>query len=315
LAAFPDRVARQRQPGANRYLGIDGFEFILHQHDGLRGAQWLVVAEHDGARQGARIRLAAAIAESDVLALCAQRIQHSEELRWDDTTQRLSAKRIQRLGAITLGEQVVAIDDERANVIWLRELRARGCAWLQWSAPVLAWLERMRWVQQRNAAWPDFSEAHLLSTLEEWLLPYLSGVRNKDSLCALDFAVILRARLDYAQQQQLALLAPERLLLPSGATHSIEYRHDGPPRLAARLTEFYGLDQHPSVAGEALLLELLSPAYRPVQVTQDLPRFWRSSYAEVRKDMKGRYPKHFWPEQPWSAPATTTTKKRMPAPP
>jgi ATP-dependent helicase HrpB len=315
LAAFPDRVARQRQAGSNRYLGIDGFEFILNQNDALRSARWLVIAEHDGARQGARIQLAAAIGEADVLLFLERRVQQSEELLWDDATQRLSAKRLRRLGAITLDEQNVPIDDERASTIWLHELRTRGCVWLQWSEAVTGWLARVRWAQRSSAAWPDFSEPHLLATLETWLLPYLNGVRRKESLCALDFVAILRAGLDYAQQQQLAQLAPERLQLPSGASHPIDYREDGPPRLAARLTEFYGLNQHPSIGGEPLLLELLSPAYRPVQVTQDLPGFWRSSYPEVRKEMKGRYPKHFWPEQPWSAPATTTIKKRMPSAP
>jgi ATP-dependent helicase HrpB len=315
LAAFPDRVARQRQTGSNRYLGIDGFEFILDQNDALCSARWLVIAEHDGARQGAHIRLAAALDETEVHTLLARRVLDSEELRWDEASQRLSAKRLRRLGAITLDEQMLPIDDERANIIWLRELRARGCAWLQWSEAVETWLARVRWLQRKTGTGPDFSEAELLATLEAWLLPYLSGIRRKESLCALDFVAILRAQLDYAQQQQLAQLAPERLQLPSGATHPIDYRGDGPPRLAARLTEFYGLNLHPTIAGEALLLELLSPAYRPVQMTQDLPGFWRSSYPEVRKEMKGRYPKHFWPEQPWSAPATTTTKKRMPIAP
>ncbi len=312
LAAFPDRVAKQRKLGGNRYLGIDGFELVLKQTDALCNAPWLVIAEHNGDRQGAQIRLAATVAETEVLALFEQRVQQREELRWDETTQRLSAKRLRSLGAITLDEQVLPIDDERANAIWLDEVRKRGCAWLQWSATADAWLLRARWVQQRVTDWPDFSEAHLRATLEEWLLPYLSGVRRREHLSALDFVAIWRVRLDYAQQQQLAQVAPERLQLPSGAAHSIEYRADGPPRLAARLTEFYGLNQHPCIAGEPLLLELLSPAHRPVQMTQDLPGFWRSSYPEVRKEMKGRYPRHFWPEQPWSAPATATTKKRMP---
>jgi ATP-dependent helicase HrpB len=315
LSAFPDRVARQRANGGGRYLGIDGFELVLDSNDALAGQQWLVIAEHDGDRQGARIRLAAAIAEEDVIAGLAARIESGEQLAWDETTQRLSAKRWRRLGALVLDEQLIAIDDERAAAIWLDELRARGCAWLRWPEAVEALLGRVRWAQRKADSWPDFSEAGLLADLEQWLLPYLAGIRRLDDLRALDFAALLRARLDYAQQQQLTRLAPERLQLPSGAFHDIEYRADGAPKLAARLTEFYGLNQHPSIGGEALLLELLSPAYRPVQLTQDLPGFWRSSYPEVRKEMKGRYPKHFWPEQPWSAPATLTIKKRMPSAP
>jgi ATP-dependent helicase HrpB len=169
----------------------------------------------------------------------------------------------------------------------------------------------VRWAARSARDWPDFSAPSLLASLEDWLLPYLRGVRRLEQLRALDFGALLRARLDYAQQQELARLAPERLLLPSGATHAIEYRVGEPPRLAARLTEFYGLDRHPVIGGEPVLLELLSPAHRPVQLTQDIVGFWRGSYPEVRKEMKGRYPKHFWPEEPWAAPATTVTKKRM----
>jgi len=315
LSAFPDRIARQRQGGGERYLGIDGFELVLARDDALARQRWLVIAEHDGNRQGARIELAAAISEQDVIEGLQARIQHTEELAWDEASQRLSAKRMRRLGAIVLDEQLVGVDDERAAATWLCELRKRGCGWLRWSDRVEALLGRMRWARSKAAAWPDFSECGLLATLEDWLLPYLPGIRRLDDLRALDFIAILRARLDYAQQQQLAQLAPERWLLPSGVQHDIQYRADASPKLAARLTEFYGLDRHPSIGGEALLLELLSPAYRPVQLTTDLPGFWRSSYGEVRKEMKGRYPKHFWPEQPWSAPATLTTKKRMPSAP
>jgi ATP-dependent helicase HrpB len=311
LSAFPDRVALRRPGGNGRYLGMDGFELLLDSRDPLARESWLVVAEHNGARQGARITLAAGVTDGQVLAAWADRIEERELLEWDEAAQRLMAKKLRRLGALVLGEQSLAIDDERANAIWLRELRARGCVWLNWSEPVRQWLERVRWAARAARDWPDFSEAGLLAALEDWLLPYLQGVRRLEQLRALDFGALLRARLDYARQQELARLAPERLQLPSGAAHVIEYRIGEPPRLAARLTEFYGLDRHPIVAGEPLLLELLSPAHRPVQLTQDIVGFWRGSYPDVRKEMKGRYPKHFWPEEPWAAPATTVTKKRM----
>lgn len=311
LAAFPDRVARRRPGEDGRYLGIDGFELVLDRRDPLARSPWLVVAEHDGARQGARIVLAAAVDEAAVLAQLAARIEENDVLAWDESAQRLAAKRLRRLGALPLGELQLPLDDARANAIWLRELRARGLGWLNWPEATTALLERVRWARREASDWPDFSEAALLDSLEDWLLPYMQGIRRLDELRGLDFAALLRARLDYAQQQRLAQLAPERLQLPSGAAHVIEYRAGEPPKLAARLTEFYGLDRHPSIGGEPLLLELLSPAYRPVQLTRDIVGFWRGSYPEVRKEMKGRYPKHFWPEEPWSAPATTVTKKRM----
>jgi len=175
------------------------------------------------------------------------------------------------------------------------------------------WLARVRWLRLQRDDWPDFAEPALLAELEEWLLPYLAGVRKLVDLRALDIDNLLRARLDYAQQQALAQLAPERFVLPSGVAHRIEYRDNAPPKLAARLTEFYGLDQHPQLHGAPLLLELLAPSHRPLQLTQDLPGFWRNAYREVRKEMKGRYPKHFWPDEPWSAPATAKTKKHMPS--
>ena len=147
--------------------------------------------------------------------------------------------------------------------------------------------------------------------LEDWLLPHLAGVRKLSDLRMLDFGAMLRARLTFAQQQRLEKEAPAHFVLPTGTRQPLEYRADGAPKLAARLTEFYGLDTHPQLAGEPLLLELLSPSRQPLQLTRDLPNFWRNAYAEVRKEMKGRYPKHFWPEQPWSAPPTATTKKHM----
>ena len=311
LAAFPDRLARRRQAGSQRYLCVDGFEVLLAEHDALGQSEWLVVAEHDGDRRGARIRLAAGIAESDIEPLLAAHAEIVDNVRWDDTRGALVAQRQRRFGALVLEERPLPVDDEHAVNFWLQQIRERGLAWLAWSDSVESWLGRARWLTQRASGWPDFSESALLNDLEQWLAPYLAGIRKLGELRALDFAAMLRARLEYAQQQQMNQLAPETFELPSGIKHRIEYSADAPPRVAARLTEFYGLDEHPKVSDEPLLLELLSPAHRPLQVTQDLPGFWRSAYVEVRKEMKGRYPKHFWPEQPWAAPATAKTKKHM----
>lgn len=312
LAAFPDRLARRREQGSGRYLCVDGFEVVVAEGDPLRAQEWLVVAEHDGNRQGGRVRLAAAVAAAEVARSAA--IETVEVAAWDEARELLGARRQRRLGAIVLDDAALALDDERAGRLWLQLLRERGLDWLQWSESTRQWLARARWVRNRLPAWPDFSEAALLAELEQWLAPYLERTRRLADLRALDFLSLLRNRLDYAQQRQLAESAPERFLLPSGNTHALAYGDDAAPKLAARLTEFYGMDEHPHIGGEPLLLELLSPARRPVQLTRDLPGFWRSSYPEVRKEMRGSYPKHFWPEQPWSAPATATTKKRMQSP-
>ena len=311
LAAYPDRLARRRQADSRRYLCVDGFEVLLAEHDALGQSEWLVVAEHDGDRRGARIRLAASIGEREIEPLLAAHADAVDSVRWDDTRGALLAQRQRRFGALVLEERPLPVDDAHAVKFWPQQIRERGLAWLAWSDAVDSWLGRARWLRHRVVNWPDFSESALLSDLEQWLAPYLTGIRKLSELRALDFAAMLRARLEYAQQQQMNQLAPEVFELPSGINHRIEYSAGAPPRLAARLTEFYGLDQHPRIGGEPLLLELVSPAHRPLQVTQDLPGFWRGAYVEVRKEMKGRYPKHFWPEQPWAAPATAKTKKHM----
>jgi ATP-dependent helicase HrpB len=311
LAAYPDRLARRRQAGSPRYVCVDGFEVLLAEHDALARHEWLVVAEHDGDRRGARIRLAAGVAESDIEQVLATHTESVDSVRWDDARGALVAQRERRLGALLLDERPLPVDAGHAAAFWQQQVRERGLGWLNWSAAIESWLGRARWLSSRVGGWPDFSEPALLADLPQWFAPYLAGVRKLSELRALDFAAMLRARLDYSQQQQLQQHAPEQFELPSGLNHRIEYSADAPPRLAARLTEFYGLDTHPQISGERLLLELRAPNQRPLQLTQDLPAFWRNAYDEVRKEMKGRYPKHFWPEQPWAAPATAKTKKHM----
>lgn len=320
LAAFPDRLARQREAGSPRYLTIEGFEVQLDVHDALRQSPWLIVAEHDGARSGARMRLAMAIAVSDVEAAVADRIEIRDDVFLDEA-RGVVARRRRSVGAILLDEQQIAANDEHAVRLWCEQLQQRGLAWLQLPKAASAWLARVRWLdaflraQEKNDL-PDFSDAGLLADLDSWFVPYVEKVRRLTQLRSIDWLGALQSRLDYPQRQLLDQLAPARFELPSGHSHAIDYNAESAPRLAARVQEFYGLNRHPAIADEKqpLLVELLSPAHRPVQLTQDLPAFWRSSYAEVRKDMKGRYPKHFWPEEPWSAPATTVTKNRMSEP-
>ncbi|HET8710335.1 MAG TPA: ATP-dependent helicase HrpB [Spongiibacteraceae bacterium] len=311
LAAFPDRVARRRSGDVARYLCVDGTEVVLDESDPLRAHEWIVIAEHDGNRAGARIRLAAAVDYRSVEQTLADQIADSDSAAWNEGKSVLVARRLRKLGAIVLDEKLLALGDESAGLLWLQLLREKGLEWLQLPDAAMQWLQRARWLRTRASQWPDFSDAILLAELEDWLLPYLNAVRKLSDLRALDFGAMLRARLSYVQQQELEKAAPTHYVLPTGNRHPLAYREGEPPKLAARLTEFYGLDTHPQIAGEPLLLELLSPAYRPLQMTSDLPNFWRSAYPEVRKEMKGRYPKHFWPEQPWSAIATATTKKNM----
>ncbi len=310
LPAFPDRVARRRPGGSGRYLVVDGFEVVIDATDPLAASEWLVVAEHDGDRRGARVRLAAAVAFTEVEAQLASLIESRDEVVWEG--ERLAGRRVRRLGAIELAVAVQPVGESESAAFWLAQLRERGLGWLQWSDGVDEWLGRVRWLHGQSGEWPDLSETALLARLEAWLLPWLAGVRRLDQLRALDFRSLLLGLLDYPLQQRLEREAPARLQLPSGCTHAVRYQPGEPPRLAARVQEFYGLDTHPLVGrGEPLLLELLSPAQRPVQLTRDLPGFWRSSYSEVKKEMRGRYPRHFWPDDPWQAQATTRTKRGM----
>jgi ATP-dependent helicase HrpB len=312
LAAFPDRVARRRGERGGRYLAVDGFELIVDATDPLAAADWLVVAEHDGARQGARVRLAAAVAGSRVEAALAGRIETVIESGWDEQRQALGARRVRRLGAIELAAVTVALDESELANQWLALVRRHGLGWLQLSDAAEQWLARVRWAAAQGGDWPDLSDTALLARLDEWLAPWLGGVRRLDQLRGLNLLAALQSLLDHAARQRLEREVPARMQLPSGQQHTIHYRSDGPPLLSARLQEFYGLDRHPTAAGVPLLLELLSPAHRPLQLTADLPGFWRGSYQQVKKEMRGRYPKHLWADEPWNAVATTRTRRHTP---
>ncbi len=317
LAAYPDRLARRREEGSSRYLTRDGFEVVLDNADPLRRERWLVITDHDGDRRGARVRLAAAVADPDIDAILGAQIEIQEMLTFDEARQAIAARRVRRLGPIVLDETPIGVTAAAAASLWLELLQARGLEWLQWSPAVLGWLARVRFAKPAHPDWPDFADAALLAQLPSWLAPHLGEMRRLEQLRGLNWLELLQQRLDYRQAQALARYAPAQFTLPSKLAHAIDYAVEGPPRLAARMQEFFGLNEHPRVGqgSQPLLLELLSPAQRPVQVTQDLPGFWRGSYPEVRRDLRGRYPKHFWPEEPWAAPATAVIKKRMPAQP
>lgn len=312
MYAFPDRLARRRSGSAGRFLTMDGFEVVIDERDPLAQCEWLVAAEHDGRPQSARVRLGAAVRTSAIAVFVETRATIETSCFWDEARELISARQAHRLGAIVLGEQQRTPTEAETLALWREQIMAHGFDWLRWSDATEQWLERARWLGRRTseAQWLAFAPDRLAATLDEWLLPWLSGCRHLDQLRGLDFLGLLRARVSFGDQQRLEREAPPIWRLPSGRTHPVRY--DGPgARLAARLTEFYGLDEQPLLAGEPLLLELLSPAGRPLQITADLPGFWRGAYSEVRKEMKGRYPKHFWPERPWDAPATATTKRHM----
>ncbi|WP_019592468.1 ATP-dependent helicase HrpB [Thioalkalivibrio sp. ALRh] len=312
--AWPERIARRRGEAAGRFVMGNGRGAWLPERERLAHADYLVAVDCTDADREARIRCAVAL---DLAALEqeAPELFHREtRCDWVEDGARLENARIRRIGTLVVERQMVALDDPAATVPrWCERLRREGLALMPWDDAATQFRARIQLLHETmpGAGFPDLRDDALLMTLEDWLGPYLAGITRRRDLERLDLAAILRARLDWGHQQQLEREAPARIEVPSGSAHRIDYTQD-PPVLAVKLQELFGLGETPRVAGGrvALVLHLLSPARRPVQVTQDLASFWENGYPEVRRELKGRYPKHPWPEDPWNAPATRHTKRR-----
>jgi ATP-dependent helicase HrpB len=311
--AFPDRVARQRSGSGDRYLLRSGVGAVLAEGSSLTGAPFLAIAELDGQRPHARVLLAAPLERSDLDRLFGDQIEREESVRWNVTGGSIDVVRRERLGAITLRETTVEPADESvvAEVVLL-ELTRMGSLALEWSADAQRMRERLAFLHANFSDWPDVSDDALARSAREWLLPHLIGVRRRSQIEALDLSSLLLSRVSWQQRARLDLLAPTHIEVPSGSRIRIDYGDPRVPILAVRLQEMFGLESTPSVGGGAipLTLHLLSPAHRPVQVTRDLAGFWRNSYFEVRRELRGRYPRHEWPEDPISAAPTKRAKRR-----
>jgi ATP-dependent helicase HrpB len=320
--AFPERIARRRpeqnaavRSGEAVYLCVDGGEARLPQHDPLARSEWLAIAHWDPGAQR-RIRLAAALEAGSLMRDQQQRITQHDEVHWDARSEAVVAERQRRLGAIVLDSKPLregAGDLLRAAM--LQGVRSLGLAALPWTDTAQQLQARVlslrAWRPQED--WPDLSDQALAAALEDWLAPHLDGITRREHLARLDLAAILKERLDYARQQQLARLAPTQMDVPSGSRITLEYFADGaPPVLAVKLQELFGTSRTPAVdeGRMPLSLHLLSPARRPIQVTRDLAGFWQRTYPEVKKELKGRYPRHPWPDDPLAAPATARAKPR-----
>jgi len=312
--AYPDRIARQREPGTNRYLLANGRGAVLLQECG-HAAPWMVVASLDGRGSENRIFLAAPVRIEQVEELYPEALQWQRQAGWDSRSEAVIAREVRRLGALMLEERAVSeLGPEAVAAGMLDGIRKMGLSCLPWddeSRQLQARVESLRqWLPEQE--WPNWSEEHLLESVEGWLLPYLNGLSRREHLSRLSLAEILRNSLEWNLQQRLEQTAPATLEVPSGARRKLQYSTDAtPPVLAVKLQELFGLAETPTVAEGrvAVMLHLLSPAQRPLQVTQDLKSFWNTTYPEVKKEMKGRYPKHPWPDDPWSAAATAATKR------
>ena len=314
--AYPDRIA-QRQPGREaRYLMANGRGALFANPDPLASEQYLVIADLDAGTQWARIDLAVPITLSDIETLYAGGITQTESVTWDDKTQAARASRKWQLGALVLSEQALSKPDSSLMVsALLQGVRQTGLAALAWTPELQQWRARvqfLRRIEGPDSPWPDLSDDTLLGTLEKWLGPYLDGMTTLERVKRLDLTQPLHALLTWEQQRQLERKAPTHLTVPSGSHIRIEYDSADLPVLAVRLQEMFGCKDTPRVADGKIpvVLHLLSPAKRPVQVTKDLASFWATAYQDVRKELRGRYPKHHWPEDPLTAPPTAKTKRR-----
>lgn len=314
--AFPDRIAQRRREGSWNYRLRNGRGATFRQHHALCHSPWLVVAELGDQTPDARIDLAAPISLEQIQRHFGDQLDHHTSVQFDESLDKVRACRQTRLGKLLLDESDInPPPDELGAQALLAQIRRKGLSWLQWPLQVQQLCNRIMLLQRHDAGqnWPDSDEAALLASLEQWLLPYCQNIRSARQLRALDYHSMLLNRLPWELQQRLATWAPTHLDVPSGSRIGIDYSDPEQPVLAVRLQELFGLATTPTLAeGRVpLLLHLLSPARRPIQVTQDLAGFWRTTYHDVCKDLKGRYPKHYWPTDPLTAQATSRTKKAM----
>ncbi|MBI5549902.1 MAG: ATP-dependent helicase HrpB [Desulfobacterales bacterium] len=313
--AYPDRIALQRPGSLGRYRLSNGRGAYFDPPDPLGVHEGLVVAEMDGERREARIFLAAAYDRNTLTAQFEGRIQVREDTYWDDSRQALSAERRWMLGELVLRSEALARPDPQVvTAAMIAAIRKMGLDALPWTPALRNWQARVLLLRRLEAGvedWPDLSDAALAADLDLWLAPYLQGVTSRKALARLDLSGALRNRLTWRQQQLVERLAPTHIVVPSGSRRPIDYGSD-PPVLAVRLQELFGCTETPTIADGrlALQLHLLSPAGRPAQITRDLAGFWRNSYPAVKKELKGRYPKHHWPDDPLSAAPTARAKPR-----
>ncbi len=311
-AAYPERIAQQTEANGELYRLINGRPARLPQHDPLGYATWLAVAQLDAGTAEAKIFVAAPIHIEDLKP----RMHQQESVHWDSRKGSLVARSETRLGQLLVESTPLQhISDEARISILCNAIREEGIELLPWTDAHKSWQARVMSLRtwRPDEAWPDVSNANLLATLEDWLGPYLSGIKKRDDFKKLDIGSYLYGLLSWPLPQKLDELAPVSIEVPSGSQIRPHYFEDGSaPVLAVRLQEMFGLLNTPTIneGRTMVLLHLLSPGYKPVQVTQDLRSFWENTYPEVRKELRVRYQKHSWPEDPWTAEAVRGAKRR-----
>jgi ATP-dependent helicase HrpB len=312
IGAYPERIAKQVTKHNERYKMINGRIARLPDHDPLQRDTWLAVAQVDAGSHEGKIFLAAPVDPDDLRELATEK----ELVSWDETRQMVVGSLEMRVGNLSLTSRPLEkLPEEKKNKVLCGIIREKGLGFLNWGDSESAWQARVlslkKW--RTDEAWPDVSDEKLLNTLEEWLTPFLPDLYKRSDILKLDTGSILMSLLPWNLQTRLNALAPTALQVPSGSMIKLQYFSDGrPPVMEVRLQEVFGLLETPAVneGRNKVVLHLLSPGFKPVQVTQDLKSFWASTYAEVRKELRTRYPKHSWPEDPWTAQAVRGAKRR-----
>jgi ATP-dependent helicase HrpB len=310
--AFPERIAKARGK-RGEFLMANGRAGAVEPHDFLSGAPYLAIGEIVGRAAAARILLAAPLSLEQIEATAGGAIETLEDVVFDARSASLRARRRRRLGALTLAEQNLPVPaDETSAAALAAGILGLGVGRLPWSNALKQWRDRVLFLRRAGGPeWPDVSDQALAAD-SGWLAPYLLGKSSLTDFSAEEFSQTLRAVLPYELTRRLDSEAPTHFIAPTGSAIPVDYEADGGPAIALRVQELFGLASHPSLAGGrvALTLNLLSPAHRPIQITRDLPGFWRGSWSAVRTDLRGRYPRHSWPEDPAAAAPTTRAKPR-----
>jgi ATP-dependent helicase HrpB len=308
--AYPDRIAKRRD-GAGSFLLANGRGASIDPRDPLALSGWIVALDLDDLGTESRIRLAAALEATEVSWIAGERMMTTDEIAWDRQAARVVTRRVTRLGAIVVEENPLSDPDpELVRTALIEGICDIGLEGLAWSEDARSIRARLAFLHRVDPSWPDVSDRALLELLDTWLGHRLGGARRLSDTRVTGNAMLalvpgdLRTRLD--------ALAPERIEVPSGSRIAVDYSDPEKPVLAVRLQEVFGLTETPRLAGGAVpvVMHLLSPAYRPMQVTSDLASFWKHGYFDVRKDLRGRYPKHHWPEDPLSAAPVRGAKRR-----
>ena len=311
--AYPGRIAKNRG-GSGTFLLGNGRGASVDRASALAREPYLAVAEVTGTAAQGRIMLAAAITAAEIEARFAERIESREDIAFDAASGSLRGRRSRRLGAIMLSEQAFAVSPgpETAHLI-TEAIVAAGLDRLPWTKALSQWRDRVSFLRASEGdEWPDLSDAALTSRVHEWLAPLFADKTALAALSADELTEAVTALLPWDLRRRLETEAPTHFEAPTGSRVPIDYDAPEGPKISIRLQELFGLERHPAIAGGRvpLTVELLSPAQRPVQVTRDLPGFWRGSYAAVKAEMKGRYPRHSWPDDPLLAQATRRAKPR-----